>query len=255
MPKITEGDLQDVPPQGVKLSAARRNEFLNIKKHGKWKEGVRAYLASISFADAQLGRLLDALEKSRHFEDTIIVLWSDHGWHLGEKNHWHKSTLWEESTRIPFVFCVPGLTRGARCDRSVDMLCVYPTLIDLCGLEPKKDLDGISIVPLLKNPENKWDVPAVTEFKRGQCAVRSERFRYIRYGDGTEELYDHSKDPNEWTNLAENKSYRKVMDELGRSIPKKFAPHAPSKGAYQFDHKAYAWTHKKTGKITHGAKK
>ena len=113
----------------------------------------------------------------------------------------------------------------------------------------------MSIVPLLKNPETKWDLPAVTEYKRGQCAVRSERFRYIRYSDGTEELYDHSKDPNEWTNLAEKKSYRKVMDELGRSIPKKFAPDAPSKGAYQFDPKTYAWTQKKTGKITQGAKK
>ena len=256
LPKITEGDLQDVPPQGLKLSAARRNEFLNIKKHGKWKEGIRAYLASISFADAQLGRLLDALEKSAHADHTIIVFWSDHGWHLGEKNHWHKSTLWEEATRIPFLFSVPGLTKGGtRCSRPVDTLCVYPTLIELCGLKPRKDLDGTSIVPLLKNPETTWDLPAVTEFKRGQCAVRSERFRYIRYSDGTEELYDHSKDPNEWTNLAGEVSYRKVMDELGRSIPKEFAPDAPSKGAYQFDHKAYAWTHKKTGKITHGAKK
>jgi hypothetical protein len=95
----------------------------------------------------------------------------------------------------------------------------------------------------------------VTEYKRGQCAVRSERFRYIRYSDGTEELYDHSKDPNEWTNLAAKKSHRKVMDELGGSIPNKFAPDAPSKGAYRFDHKTYTWTHKKTGQITQGAKK
>ena len=256
LPERVEDDLQGAPPQGVKLSAARRNEFLNIKKQGKWKEGVRAYLASISFADAQLGRLLDALGKSSHAENTIIVFWSDHGWHLGEKNHWHKSTLWEEATRIPFMISVPGLTKGgARCGRPVDTLCVFPTLIELCGLKPRKDLDGVSIVPLLKKPEVKWDLPAVTEYKRGQCAVRSERFRYIRYSDGTEELYDHSEDPNEWNNLAEKKPYRKIMDELGRSIPKKFAPDAPSKGAYQFDHKTYAWTHKKTGKITQGAKK
>ena len=154
------------------------------------------------------------------------------------------------------MISVPGLTKGgARCGRPVDTLCVFPTLIELCGLKPRKDLDGVSIVPLLKKPEVKWDLPAVTEYKRGQCAVRSERFRYIRYSDGTEELYDHSEDPNEWNNLAEKKPYRKIMDELGRSIPKKFAPDAPSKGAYQFDHKTYAWTHKKTGKITQGAKK
>ena len=229
---------------------------MNIKKHGKWRDGIRAYLASISFADAQLGRLLDALEKSAHADNMIIVFWSDHGWHLGEKNHWHKSTLWEEATRIPFMISVPGLTKGgARCSRPVDTLCVFPTLIELCGLKPRKDLDGTSIVPLLKHPEKTWGLPAVTEFKRGQCAVRSERFRYIRYSDGTEELDDHSEDPNEWTNLAEKKPYRKIMDELGRSIPKKFAPDAPSKGAYQFDHKTYAWTHKKKGKITQGAKK
>ena len=256
LPKITEGDLQDVPSQGIKLSAARRKEFVNIKKQGKWKEGIRAYLASISFADAQLGRLLDAFENSAHAESTIIVFLSDHGWHLGEKNHWHKSTLWEESTRIPFMFSAPGVTRGAtRCARSVDTLCVFPTLIELCGLKPKRELDGVSIVPLLKNPEMKWDLPALTESKRGQCAVRSERFRYIRYSDGTEELYDHYKDPNEWTNLSTKQSYRKVMDELVRWIPNEFAPDAPSKEAYRFDHKTYIWTHNKTGNITEGSKK
>ena len=170
LPERIEGDLHDVPSQGVKLSAARRNEFLNIKKQGKWKDGVRSYLASISFADAQLGRLLDALEKSAHADNVIIVFWSDHGWHLGEKNHWHKSTLWEEATRIPFMISVPGLTKGGtRCNRPVDTLCVFPTLVELCGLKPRKDLEGVSIVPLLKNPEATWDLPAVTEYKRGNA--------------------------------------------------------------------------------------
>ena len=253
LPELNGKDLLDVPLQGIQLSSARRNEFQNIKKQGKWKEAIQAYLASISFADAQLGRVLTALEESVYADDTIIVLWSDHGWHLGEKNHWHKSTLWEEATRIPFMVFVPGMTKGGtRCQRPVDLLCVYPTLIELCGLKPRRALDGVSIVPLLKNPEIEWKIPAVTEFKRGQCAVRSERFRYIRYSDGTEELYDHLKDSNEWMNLAGKKCYRKIIDELGRSIPKKFAPNAPSKSAYRFDHKTYTWVHKKTGKVTYG---
>ncbi|MFP6874498.1 MAG: sulfatase [Verrucomicrobiales bacterium] len=255
LPDVPKDDLNDIPPEGRKLSASRRADFLRIKEHGKWKEALRAYLACISFADAQLGRILDALEVGPHRKNTIIVFWSDHGWHLGEKNHWHKSTLWEEATRIPFMISVPGMTRGAtRCERPVDTLCVYPTLLELCGIEPKEDLDGVSIVPLLKDPGIKWDTPAVTEFQRGQCSVRSGRYRYIRYSDGTAELYDHSSDPNEWTNLSGAK-YHATIKELARSIPEEFAPDAPSKRAYDFDPKTYTWTHRKTGRKTHGAKK
>ena len=146
------------------------------------------------------------------------VLWGDNGFHLGEKLHWRKFVLWEEATRIPFLFSVPGFTKGGpRCSRPVDTLCVFPTLIELCGLNPLKNLDGVSIVPLLKNPEMTWDLPAVTEYKRGQCAVRSEQFRYIRYSDGTEELYDRSKDPNEWTNLAADPLHAEVKKRLAEA--------------------------------------
>ena len=246
LPDLLLKDLSDVPVEGRALAAHRRDEFENIKKQGKWKEGIRAYLASISFADAQLGRLLDALEQSVHRENTIIVFWSDHGWHLGEKNHWHKSTLWEEATRIPFLITAPGITEGGvTCTRAVDTLSIYPTLLELCGFKPVVDLDGTSIVPLLKNPAARWTIPAVTEFQRGQCAVRTDRYRYIRYADGTEELYDHMRDPQEWTNISGVESSRPVIAELARWIPKYFAPNAPSKKAYHFDPHTYGWTLRK----------
>ena len=248
LPEVKKDDLKDVPKEGRELAAFRRNDFKKIKENDKWKEAVQAYLACISFADAQIGRLLDALEKSQYKENTIIVFWSDHGWHLGEKNHWHKSTLWEEATRIPFIMVAPGITRGGqRCERPIDTLCIYPTLLDLCKMKRVKGLDGVSIVPLLKNPEMKWETPAVSEFKRGQCAVRSQRYRYIRYTDGTSELYDHSKDPNEWENVS-SKVHQEVINDLARYVPTKFAQGAPSKSSYEFDPYSYEWTNKKTGK-------
>jgi arylsulfatase A-like enzyme len=255
LPQVMGGDLSDVPREGKQLAASRRGDFENIRKGGKWKEAVRAYLACISFADAQLGRVLDALQASDYRQNTIIVFWSDHGWHLGEKNHWHKSTLWEEATRIPFMMRVPGVTEaGTRCKRPIDTLCLYPTLMELCQLDPVQGLDGVSIVPLLRDPLMEWDVPAVTEFRRGQCAVRSERYRYIRYSDGTSELYDHSRDPGEWNNLS-GKQYKEVINSLARFIPESFAPDAPSKNAYNFDPDSYSWIHRKTGLRTSGQNK
>lgn len=252
LPDVHEGDLDDVPGEGRQLAASRREDFERIRKNGKWKEAVQAYLACISFADAQLGRVLDALEGSSHRKNTIIVFWSDHGWHLGEKDHWHKSTLWEEATRIPFIIAAPGITRGgARCKRPVDTLCIYPTLLELCGIQPVNGLDGVSVVPLLKDPGMRWDIPAVSEFRRGQCAVRSEGYRYIRYSDGSSELYDHSRDPGEWNNLS-GKKYKEVIKELARFVPASFAAEAPSKNAYDFDPYSYTWTHRKTGTITPG---
>ena len=199
--------------------------------------------------------MLDALERSKFKSNTIIVFWSDHGWHLGEKNHWHKMTMWEEATRVPLIIVAPGVTNGGMvCTRPVDTLSVFPTLIELCGPKPKLDLDGHSIVPLLKNPELEWEVPAITEFQRGQSAVRSQRFRYIRYSDGSEELYDHASDPNEWTNLAQQTKYQSVIADHARWVQKEMAPGAPSKQAYRFDPAAFTWKHKETGKITHGRK-
>ena len=241
LPNVPEDDLDDVPAEGCRLSKTRRADFERIKEAGKWKEAVQAYLACISFADAQIGRVLDALDKSPYGDNTVVVFWSDHGWHLGEKQHWHKMTLWEEAARIPFIWVVPGVKRGV-CTRPVDTMCVYPTLLELCGLPPQGDLDGVSIVPLLRNPKTEWERPAVTEYQRGQCAVRSEQYRFIRYSDGSEELYDHLKDPSEWTNLANRPGHAAIKKKLGKCATKTWAPHAPGKGAYRFDPATYKWT-------------
>jgi arylsulfatase A-like enzyme len=176
-----------------------------------------------------VGRVLEALDESPYAEDTIIVLWSDHGLHLGEKLHWRKSTLWEESTHVPLIVVAPGVTHaGGVCSRSVSLMDVYPTLIDLCGLGPVSALEGKSLVALLKDPKASWDQPALTTSGYLNHALRSERWRYIRYANGSEELYDHHKDPLEWTNLAEDPDYRIVKEELAQWLPQLNAPHAPS---------------------------
>ena len=252
LPATQANDLDDVPEVGRELARSGRKDLETIRDNGKWKQAIQAYLASISFADAQLGQILDALDKSPHAKNTIIVLWSDHGWHLGEKDHWHKSTLWEEATHIPFIVSGPGIPPG-RCDRPVNLIDLYPTLIELCGLEPIPSLDGISLVPLLQNPNSDWDRPAVTEFHKGNAAVRSGRYRYIRYHDGSEELYDHQTDPNEWVNLAGREGMASTIRELALWLPDSWADPAPVKSAYDFNPQTFIWTRKATGEVFSGA--
>jgi len=236
LPPYKENDLDDVPFLG-KLMAQNTNTKKGVKQIHKdivdenlWKINIQAYLASITFADAQLGRLLDAWDTSKYSENGIVVLWGDHGWHLGEKDHWSKRTLWEEGTRTPFLISAPGVTKpGSVCEQPVSLLDLYPTLIELCGLTPRKDLDGMSIAPLLKNPELPWDRGAVTVWGKGNASVRTKRYRYIHYMDKSKELYDHSKDPNEWNNLATDSSYIKIINQHHKWIPKHFADPAPGK--------------------------
>jgi len=229
LPKMLETDLDDVPPAGVQF--AKRKEHDAIVRDGKWKACVQAYLATISFCDAMVGRLLDGFDKSGHAGDTIICCWSDHGWHLGEKLHWHKSTLWEEATRAPHLWVVPGLTKaGSSCSRPVDYMNIYPTLCDLAGLPTPKHLQGVSLKPLLADPSAAWDRPAVTTHGFSNHTVRTERWRYIRYADGGEELYDHEKDPLEWTNLAKDSQFDSVKADLAKWLPKDNTP-LPAKEA------------------------
>jgi arylsulfatase A-like enzyme len=166
--------------------------------------------------------VIDALDESPHRDNTIIVLWSDHGWHLGEKLHWRKFSLWEEATRNVLLFVVPGVTKpGQRCDATVNLIDIYPTLIDLCELSRKPELEGTSLLPLLKNPHARWDLPALTTYGRNNHSVRSEKWRYIRYADGSEELYDHDSDEMEWTNLSGDEKYAQVKRDLAGFIPLK----------------------------------
>lgn len=233
LPTVFNGDLGDVPAAGVRMARPER-DHARVIEHGQWRQAVQAYLASVAFADAMVGRVLDALEASGRADNTIIVLWSDHGWHLGEKHHWRKFALWEEATRVVLMIAAPpgspGLPDGAPggqvCARPVNLLDVYPTLLELAGLDPQPGLDGRSLVPLLRDPEQPWR-PTVTTHGRLNHAVRSEDYRYIRYADGTEELYDHSVDPMEWTNLAGDENYRAVQEELAGWLPTVNAPEAP----------------------------
>ena len=227
LPTVNNNDLDDVPPIGVRM-AGPDGDHQRVLQHKQWRKAVSAYLASISFADACVGRLLEALDRSAHAQNTIVVLWSDHGWHLGEKLHWQKFTLWEEATRVVLMMVAPGVTRpGLRSQRPVSLLDIYPTLVDLCGLRPKADLDGRSLRPLLVNPAASWDRPALTTHGRNNHALRTERWRYIRYSDGTEELYDRHKDPMEWTNLAGKPEFSRTKRDLAKWLPKDDAPEAP----------------------------
>jgi arylsulfatase A-like enzyme len=186
----------------------------------QWRKAVQAYLATISFADAQIGRVLDALDRSGHANNTIIVLWGDHGWHLGEKEHWRKHALWDVSTRTPLIISAPeGVAKDQLCQRAVSLIDIYPTLIDLCGLPEREGLDGQSLKPLLQNPDRKWERPVVITYGFKNHAVQTERWRYIQYHDGGQELYDHDPDPNEWTNLASVAEYAPVMAELVKALP------------------------------------
>jgi arylsulfatase A-like enzyme len=241
LPEVPENDLDDVPAVGREFAAFRRAEHERIVRDGKWKEAVQAYLACITFADAMVGRVLDALERSAHARNTVVVFWSDNGWHLGEKRHWHKSTLWERSTHVPLIFAGPGVRATGRArTRAVSLLDLYPTLIELCGLPTRKELEGLSLGPLLREPAAKRP-PAVITYLPGNHAVRTDRWRYIRYRDGGEELYDRTADPNEFQNLAGDAKYAGLKRELARWMPETSAPPKPERDAYDFDFAAYTY--------------
>jgi len=224
LPKVLENDLDDVPPAGVAM-AKPDGDHAAILKSGRWKDAVQAYLATITFCDAMVGRLIEGFDKSTYRENTLICLWSDHGWHLGEKQHWRKFTLWEEATRAPYMWIVPGVTKpGGVCQRTVDYMHIYPTLCDFAGLPVPKQVEGESIRKLLENPDAPWDKPAITTWLYNNHTVRTERWRYIRYADGSEELYDHDRDSLEWTNLAQKQEYAPIKADLARWIPKENKP-------------------------------
>jgi len=210
-----------LPPAAQAMGEERRRWHYWIAANGLWRNAVQGYLAAISFADAQLGRLLDALDAGPYARNTVIVLWGDNGFHLGEKETWEKFTLWEESDRVPLIFVVPGVTNpGSRCTRAVSLLDVYPTLVELAkpGPPPQK-LEGTSLVPLLKNPKAERVIPAITSFEPGNHSVRTERWRYTRYKNGNEELYDHELDPNEYNNLADDEKHRSIKTDLAKWMP------------------------------------
>jgi arylsulfatase A-like enzyme len=230
LPPHTTNDLADVPAIG-KSMAKPDGDHAAMLKSGRWKEAVQAYLATIAYFDMNLGRVLDAFEKSPARTNTIVVFWGDHGWHLGEKEHWRKFALWEESTRAPFIWVAPGVTKsGGVCERPVDFMSVYPTLCDLAGIARPKHVEGDNIRSLLANPRATWTNVAITTFRRNNHAVRTERWRYIQYADGGEELYDHTKDPLEWKNMADDPAFAREKKELAARLPKVNKPELPGQG-------------------------
>jgi iduronate 2-sulfatase len=225
IPQVPDDEFADVPLMGKAMALCMLpggdHWFVTHKMGpGYWRELVHAYLACVSFADAQIGRVLDALRTSPYADETIIVLWSDHGQHLGEKKHWRKMCLWEESCRVPLVWVLPdGRGAGRRCTRPVSLLDVYPTLVELAGLPPIDAHEGTSLVPLLNEPDGPRAEPAVSTWHYDNHSVRTERWRYIRYRDGTEELYDHDADPGEHTNLAGDPQFADVVAEHRKWLP------------------------------------
>ena len=198
-----------------------------LKKANQWNSLVRAYLASTTFMDSQVGRLLEALEKSGQAENTLVVLVSDHGWHLGEKGISGKNSLWERSTRVPLIFAGPGVKAGQRCAEPAELLDIYPTLLALTGTPDVPGLEGHSLVPQLKDAGVSRQWPAVTSYCQGNDAVRSKQYRCIRYADGSEEFYDLEKDPNEWTNLIKDPAMAEQIAAHRAQLPRNPRAAAP----------------------------
>jgi arylsulfatase A-like enzyme len=227
-PKLRSNDLDDVPARAIELTSDKGRFVDSVLESGLHKEAVQAYLATTAYADAQIGRVLNALEDSPYRDNTIVVFLSDHGFHLAEKHHWQKATLWEEATHCLLMMRVPGVTPadGANCQRFVSLLDIYPTLANLCGLEPPDYLDGRSLLPLLRAPDAEWQSTAITGLtsKGGPwsayISIRNETGRYIRYGEDQEEFYDTTKDPHEWINAIENPEYAAAINRLRGAIPK-----------------------------------
>ncbi len=235
-PGYLEGDLEDLPAAAQRRG--RNRYFAHIQEHDQWKPAIQGYLASIAFADAMVGRVLDALQEGPNADNTLVVLWSDHGWHLGEKEHWQKYTGWRASTRVPLIFRVPPGTQGLKagtapgtvCAEPVSLLSLYPTLLELAGLPPKANNDGPSLVPLLENAGAEWPHVAVTHLDRpGNLAVSSKGWRYIRYGDDGQELYHVDADPFEWHNLAQEPEHAGRLESLRKLAPTEFAEYVPAK--------------------------
>lgn len=224
LPTVQPDDLDDLGSAGRKwaLEAVTAGSHGTVVKHGQWTSAVKAYLACVTFIDAQIGLMLDALDASPHAADTVVVVWGDHGWHLGEKQHWGKWTGWQRSTRVPLIVTPAKHDKEMQPGRTtepVSLLDLYPTLIELCGLPVRDGLSGKSLVPLLRNPGATTGRVVISTFDRGNHAVIDARYRYIRYADGSEELYDTQRDPHEWTNLAGVPEQQATLRTMSAHLP------------------------------------
>lgn len=219
LPEIPADDRADTPRSSWWLHWSLPEPRLRwLRENNQHVNLVRSYLACISFIDSLVGRIVDAVDARGIADNTIIVLWSDHGYHLGEKDISGKNTLWERSTRVPLIFAGPGVTAGQVCKRPAELIDMYPTLAELAGLpQPGHELEGLSLVPQLTDATAPRERPAISTHNQGNHAVITEEWRFIRYVDGAEELYDIQKDPHEWTNLAAKRP--EIVEKLRRHLP------------------------------------
>ena len=231
LPPYKIDDLEDLSPAIRKFYTNRSRQHKELEKYGALKDALHGYLASISFADAQLGKLLGALEASPYMDNTIVLMWSDQGFHHGEKGHWGKHTLWQRTTQVPFIWAGTGIARNQQVGASVSLIDIYPTLVELCKLPFKGKFEGLSLVSSLQNPNSAVDRNIfIPHAERESYAVVNRDWRYIYYKDGAEELYNLNDDPNEWDNLIGDENYKPIKNELKRNAPQTFAlPATPKK--------------------------
>ncbi|MFK7909336.1 MAG: sulfatase [Akkermansiaceae bacterium] len=226
LPKVMKNDLGDLSKYAINLTrldhVAPTHEW--VEKNDEWKPLVQSYLACVSFVDHQVGKVLKALEASPYKDNTYIVLYTDHGFHLGEKERWAKRSLWEDSTRVPMIIVGSGVAKGKVCTKPVELLDIYPTLLEISKLKSDPKLEGDSLMPLLKDPTAEWPHLARTSFGPRNVAIRSERYRYIHYNDGSEEFYDHSTDSHEWKNQIKNPEMAEQIEKHRAAMPKKYHP-------------------------------
>ena len=223
-PPVKDSDLADIPWAG--RSNAKLNDDYRYRSRNEWEWWIRAYLACNAYTDDNIGRVIEALDKSPFKDNTIIVIWSDHGYHFGEKRSHRKFSLWEEATRVPFIIIDPWYKRsaGKRCAAPVSLIDIYPTLLNRVGIALPEYSDGLDLSILLKKPGSKKNIPALTTWGRGNYSLRSSEWRYTVYFDGSEELYKHEIDPNEWDNLAEDPAYTEIKEMMKQYLPKSEAP-------------------------------
>lgn len=229
LPPYRADDLLDLNSVGKRWAteAVTAGSHATVVKHDQWRAAVEGYLACTTYVDFEIGRLIDALDQSRHRDNTLIVLWSDHGWQLGEKNHWGKWTGWERSTKVPLIIVPPGSMKstfapgGTVCDHPVSLIDLFPTLMEVCRLDGPSSLDGTSLLPLLRDPQSEFRPFTLTMFDKGNTSLRDSRYRYIRYAEGAEELYDLQADPNEWTNLANRPASENVISRFRQTLDRR----------------------------------
>lgn len=230
LPPIKEDDLADILTPSGKVKFSPTNDYLWLTEKDQMKQAVQAYLAAVSFADACVGKILDGLSNGPHAGNTIVVVWGDHGWHLGEKLRFRKATGFREATRCPLIIRTPSMTERADCVSPVNLIDLYPTLVEYCQLPTKQDLDGVSLVPLLKDPAGSVRSYSTTIFGHNRAAITDGSWHYARHDDGTEELYDLTSDPYGWQNLVRQSSDRILQTKrrFEQQIPERFAAPIPA---------------------------